>query len=90
MIALGVAGPRAPPGFEVKIKLVGKPTFVEAVNALLNVGFAFAGNQVSFFSYSRPLTLNWLRKGVSHGDCVAYLENNANHAFTLVIYFCYG
>jgi len=49
MIALGVAGPQAPPGFEVSIQLVGKPTFVEAVNALLNVAFAFAGNQ-SFIS----------------------------------------
>jgi amino acid permease len=45
MIALGVAGPRAPPGFDVKITLVGKPTFIETVNALLNVAFAFAGNQ---------------------------------------------
>jgi amino acid permease len=49
MIALGVAGPRAPPGFDVNIKLVGTPTFVETVNALLNVAFAFAGNQ-SFIS----------------------------------------
>lgn len=49
MIALGVAGPRAPPGFEVSIALVGKPTFVETVNALLNVAFSFAGNQ-SFIS----------------------------------------
>ncbi|KAH8732215.1 transmembrane amino acid transporter protein-domain-containing protein [Phaeosphaeriaceae sp. PMI808] len=49
MIALGVAGPQAPPGFEVSIKLVGKPNFVETVNALLNVAFAFAGNQ-SFVS----------------------------------------
>jgi amino acid transporter len=49
MIALGVAGPRAPPGFEVSITLVGKPTFVETVNALLNIAFAFAGNQ-SFIS----------------------------------------
>jgi amino acid transporter len=49
MIALGVAGPRAPPGFDVSITLVGKPTFVETVNALLNIAFAFAGNQ-SFIS----------------------------------------
>ncbi|KAI8937077.1 hypothetical protein NX059_006295 [Plenodomus lindquistii] len=49
MIALGVAGPRAPPGFDAKIILVGKPTFVETVNALLNIAFAFAGNQ-SFIS----------------------------------------
>jgi amino acid permease len=44
-----VAGPRAPPGFEVKIVLVGKPTFVEAVNAILNIAFSFAGTQ-SFLS----------------------------------------
>jgi amino acid permease len=43
MVALGVSGPNAPPGFDVSIKLVGKPSFVEAVNALLNVAFAFAG-----------------------------------------------
>ncbi|KAH7401103.1 transmembrane amino acid transporter protein-domain-containing protein [Phaeosphaeria sp. MPI-PUGE-AT-0046c] len=49
MIALGVSGPNAPPGFDVKITLVGKPTFVETVNALLNIAFAFAGNQ-SFVS----------------------------------------
>jgi amino acid transporter len=49
MIALGVAGPRTPPGFEVKIVLVGKPTFVEAVNAILNIAFSFAGTQ-SFLS----------------------------------------
>ncbi|KAH7380637.1 transmembrane amino acid transporter protein-domain-containing protein [Pyrenochaeta sp. MPI-SDFR-AT-0127] len=49
MIALGVAGPQAPPGFDVSITLVGKPTFVETVNALLNIAFAFAGNQ-SFIS----------------------------------------
>jgi amino acid permease len=49
MIALGVAGPRAPPGFDVSITLVGKPTFVEAVNALLNISFSYAGNQ-SFLS----------------------------------------
>jgi amino acid permease len=49
MVALGVSGPQAPPGFEVKIALVGKPTFVETVNALLNIAFAFAGNQ-SFIS----------------------------------------
>jgi amino acid permease len=50
MIAIGVAGPRTPfPGFEVNITLVGKPTFVETVNSLLNIAFAFAGNQ-SFIS----------------------------------------
>ncbi|KAF2032319.1 hypothetical protein EK21DRAFT_61040 [Setomelanomma holmii] len=49
MIALGVAGPQAPPGFDVSITLFGKPTFVETVNALLNIAFAFAGNQ-SFIS----------------------------------------
>lgn len=49
MIAVGVSGPNAPPGFDVKIVLVGKPTFVETVNSLLNIAFAFAGNQ-SFIS----------------------------------------
>ena len=49
MIALGVGGPQAPPGFDAKITLVGKPTFVETVNSLLNIAFAFAGNQ-SFIS----------------------------------------
>lgn len=49
MIAVGVAGPDAPPGFDVKIKVVGTPNFVETVNALLNIAFAFAGNQ-SFIS----------------------------------------
>lgn len=49
MIAVGVAGPNAPPGFQVKIVLVGKPNFVETVNAMLNIAFAFAGNQ-SFVS----------------------------------------
>ena len=49
MVALGVSGPSAPPGFEVNIVLVGKPTFVETVNSLLNIAFAFAGNQ-SFIS----------------------------------------
>ncbi|KAH7127185.1 transmembrane amino acid transporter protein-domain-containing protein [Dendryphion nanum] len=49
MIALGVSGPQAPPGFNVSIVLVGKPTFVQTVNALLNIAFAFAGNQ-SFIS----------------------------------------
>jgi hypothetical protein len=49
MIAVGVAGPDVPPGFDTSITLVGKPTFVETVNALLNIAFAFAGNQ-SFIS----------------------------------------
>ncbi|EUC50326.1 hypothetical protein COCMIDRAFT_82415 [Bipolaris oryzae ATCC 44560] len=49
MIALGVSGPQAPPDFKVSIILVGKPTFVQTVNALLNIAFAFAGNQ-SFIS----------------------------------------
>jgi hypothetical protein len=49
MIAVGVAGPDVPPGFDVKIKVVGSPNFVETVNALLNIAFAFAGNQ-SFIS----------------------------------------
>lgn len=45
MIALGVENNKALPGMDVKITLVGKPTFVETVNALLNIAFAFAGNQ---------------------------------------------
>jgi amino acid permease len=45
IIALGVAGPQAEPGYKASITLVGKPTFVEAVNACLNIAFAFAGNQ---------------------------------------------
>lgn len=49
MISLGISGPRAPPGFDVKITLVGKPTFVQTVNAILNIAFSFAGNQ-SFIS----------------------------------------
>ena len=49
MIALGVAGPKNSPDLGVHITLVGKPTFVETVNALLNIAFAFAGNQ-SFMS----------------------------------------
>ncbi|KAF2742876.1 hypothetical protein M011DRAFT_497303 [Sporormia fimetaria CBS 119925] len=49
MIAVGVSGPNAPPGFEVEIKLFGKPNFVDTVNSLLNIAFAFAGNQ-SFIS----------------------------------------
>ena len=49
MIALGVAGPRAPLGYDAKITLIGEPTFVETVNALLNIAFAFAGTQ-SFIS----------------------------------------
>ncbi|KAF2133458.1 hypothetical protein P153DRAFT_281723 [Dothidotthia symphoricarpi CBS 119687] len=49
MIALGVAGPNLPPGFDVEIHLFARPSFVEAVNALLNIAFAFAGNQ-SFIS----------------------------------------
>lgn len=49
MIALGIKKADAPPGFDVKITLVGKPNFVETVNALLNIAFAFAGNQ-SFIS----------------------------------------
>jgi hypothetical protein len=90
MIALGVAGPRAPPGFDVHIKLVGKPTFVETVNALLNVAFAFAGNQVSVFSYSRPSSHSLLRGGIFHDDCVTHLKHHANCAITLVFYLCNG
>lgn len=49
MISIGASGPRAPPNYSVHITLVGKPNFVEALNALLNIAFAFAGTQ-SFIS----------------------------------------
>jgi amino acid permease len=46
MAALGAKGPaNAPPGVPVNFKLVGSPTFVEAVSAFLNIAFAFTGNQ---------------------------------------------
>ncbi|ETN44094.1 uncharacterized protein HMPREF1541_10644 [Cyphellophora europaea CBS 101466] len=46
MAALGVSGPaNAPPGSSIAIKLVGNPTFSEAVSSFLNIGFAFTGNQ---------------------------------------------
>lgn len=46
MIALGVSGPaNAPSGIPVSFKIVGNPSFSEAVAAFLNIGFAFTGNQ---------------------------------------------
>ena len=44
MITLGVQGPRdvnAP----LNLKAVGNPTFIQATSAILNIAFAFAGNQ---------------------------------------------
>ena len=44
MITLGVQGPRdvnAP----LNLKAVGSPTFIQATSAILNIAFAFAGNQ---------------------------------------------
>jgi hypothetical protein len=46
MIALGVAGPSgAPPGWDKEIVLVGDPSFAEAFTSILNIAFAYAGNQ---------------------------------------------
>ncbi|RVX72088.1 hypothetical protein B0A52_04686 [Exophiala mesophila] len=46
MIALGIGGPaNVPDGEEVTFKIVGDPSFSEAVSAFLNIGFAFSGNQ---------------------------------------------
>jgi amino acid permease len=44
MVTLGVQGPRdvnAP----LNLKAVGNPTFIQATSAILNIAFAFAGNQ---------------------------------------------
>jgi hypothetical protein len=49
MISVGVSGPNAPSGFKAEIVLVGRPNFIQTVNAILNIAFAFAGNQ-SFIS----------------------------------------
>jgi hypothetical protein len=44
--ALGVSGPKgAPLGWEREILLVGHPSFAEAMNSVLNIAFAYAGNQ---------------------------------------------
>ncbi|KAH7138824.1 amino acid transporter [Dendryphion nanum] len=46
MIALGVAEPNgAPPGFDKEINLVGNPSFAQGFTAVLNIAFAYAGNQ---------------------------------------------
>ncbi|KAH7136817.1 transmembrane amino acid transporter protein-domain-containing protein [Dactylonectria estremocensis] len=51
MISLGVAEPKqAPPGWDKEIKIIGDPTFREAVNACLKICYAYAGN-ISFVSY---------------------------------------
>lgn len=44
MITLGVQGPRNPEA-PLNLKAIGDPTFTEAVAALLNIAFAYAGNQ---------------------------------------------
>jgi hypothetical protein len=47
MIALGVSGPSsAPPGWDKEIVLVAHPSFAEAFTSILNIAFAYAGNQV--------------------------------------------
>jgi hypothetical protein len=46
MIALGVSEPaRAPPGWDREIVLWGSPTFAQGFTAVLNIAFAYAGNQ---------------------------------------------
>jgi hypothetical protein len=46
MIALGVAGPNGtPPGWEKDIVLVGHPSFAQGFTSVLNIAFAYAGNQ---------------------------------------------
>ncbi|KAI4647714.1 hypothetical protein J4E93_004124 [Alternaria ventricosa] len=46
MVALGIAGPNgAPPGWEKEIVLVGHPTFAQGFTSVLNIAFAYAGNQ---------------------------------------------
>ncbi|KAH7126047.1 amino acid transporter [Dactylonectria macrodidyma] len=51
MISLGVAEPKhAPPGWDKEIKIIGDPTFRQAVNACLKICYAYAGN-ISFVSY---------------------------------------
>jgi hypothetical protein len=44
MITLGVQGPRDTT-VPLNLKAIGSPNFVEAVSAILNIAFAFAGNQ---------------------------------------------
>jgi hypothetical protein len=46
MIVLGVGGPSgALPGWDKEIVLVGHPSFAEAFTSILNIAFAYAGNQ---------------------------------------------
>ncbi|KAI4644863.1 uncharacterized protein J4E79_010998 [Alternaria viburni] len=46
MVALGIAGPNgAPPGWEKEVVLVGHPTFAQGFTSVLNIAFAYAGNQ---------------------------------------------
>lgn len=46
MISLGVSDPQnAPPGWNKEVALWGDPTFQEGFNSILNISFAFAGNQ---------------------------------------------
>lgn len=48
MIALGVADPNnASPGWDREIVVVGYPTFAQGFTSVLNIAFAYAGNQVS-------------------------------------------
>ncbi|KAH8725335.1 amino acid transporter [Phaeosphaeriaceae sp. PMI808] len=46
MISLGIADPNgAPPGWDKEINVVGNPTFAQGFTAILNIAFAYAGNQ---------------------------------------------
>jgi len=46
VVALGVSDPRgAPPGWEIEIALIGHPTFAQGFTSVLNIAFAYAGNQ---------------------------------------------
>ncbi|KAH7399682.1 transmembrane amino acid transporter protein-domain-containing protein [Pyrenochaeta sp. MPI-SDFR-AT-0127] len=46
MIALGVSDPGgAPPGWDKEISLVGNPSFAQGFTSVLNIAFAYAGNQ---------------------------------------------
>ncbi|KAH4007741.1 hypothetical protein HBH98_008850 [Parastagonospora nodorum] len=44
MITLGVQGPRNPEA-SLNLKVIGDPTFTQAVSAFLNIAFAYTGNQ---------------------------------------------
>lgn len=46
MIVLGVSEPNgASPGWDKEIVLVGNPTFAQGFTSVLNIAFAYAGNQ---------------------------------------------